>query len=116
MGEELKYATMLVHCGELRIEYIDMDTSFTGSLTEKNDQYVMILNSRLSAEYNFKKLLHEIKHLKHIKSKLNNHLCEEEAKNFESYPVDYSQLVNFIDWLEHMFVKEVFYYGSKEKL
>ena len=28
MGEELKYAVMLIHCGELRIKYIDMDTTF----------------------------------------------------------------------------------------
>ena len=56
MGEELRYATMLVHCGELQIKYVDMDTTFTGSLMEKNGQYIIILNARMSAEFNFKKL------------------------------------------------------------
>ena len=97
MGEELKYATMLIHCGELRIKYVDMDTTFTGSLIEKNGQYMILLNARMSVEYNFKKLLHEVKHLKHIRSKLDKHLCETDATNFENYPVDYNQLVNFID-------------------
>lgn len=97
MGKELRYATMLLHCGELQIKYVDMDTTFTGSLIEKNGQYVIILNSRLSAEYNLKKLLHEIKHLKHIRTKMNKHYCEDEANDFENYLVDYAQLVNFID-------------------
>ena len=97
MQEELKYAAMLLHCGELQINYIDIDIAFTGSLIEKNGQYVIILNSRLSAEYNLKKLLHEIKHLKHIRTKINKNYCEDEANDFENYPVDYNQLVNFID-------------------
>lgn len=97
MGEDLKYATILVHCGELQIKYVDIDTTFTGSLIEKNDQYVIILNSRLSAEYNYKKILHEVKHLKHIRSNIDKRLCEDEAENFENYPVDYNQLVNFIN-------------------
>lgn len=97
MGEELRYATLLMCTGELQIKYIDMDISFTGSLIEKNGQYVIILNSRLSAEYNLKKLLHEIKHLKHIRTKINKNYCEDEANDFENYPVDYNQLVNFID-------------------
>ena len=97
MGEELKYATMLVHCGELQIKYIDMDTTFTGSLIENNGQYMILLNARMSVEYNFKKLLHEVKHLKHIKTKLDKHLCEAEAESFENCPVDYNQLDNFID-------------------
>ena len=41
MGEELRYATMLVHCGELQIKYVDIDTTFTGSLIEKNNQYLI---------------------------------------------------------------------------
>ena len=77
MGDELKYAAMLVHCGELQIKYIDMDTTFTGSLIENNGQYMILLNARMSVEYNFKKLLHEVKHLKHIKTKLD--------KNFKRF-------------------------------
>lgn len=96
MGEELRYAIMLMHCGELKIKYVDMDVSFTGSLIEKNGYNLILLNSRLSVEYNMQKLLHEVKHLKHI-NKLNKHICEKEAEEFENYPVDYSQLVNFID-------------------
>lgn len=97
MGEELKYAVMLIHCGELRIKYVDIDTTFTGSLIEKNNQYLILLNSRLSAEYNLKKLLHEVKHIRHINTNIDKDLCENEAKEFENYPVDHSQLVNFID-------------------
>ena len=97
MDEGLRYAIMLLHCGELLIKYIDMDTTFTGSLIEKNGQYVIILNARMSAEYNLKKLLHEVRHLKHIRTKMNKRYCEDEANYFENYLVDYAQLVNFID-------------------
>lgn len=96
MDEGLRYAIMLLHCGELLIKYIDMDTTFTGSLIEKNGQYVIILNARMSAEYNLKKLLHEVKHIRHINTNIDKNLCENEAKEFENYPVDHSQLVNFI--------------------
>ena len=41
MGEELRYATLLMCTGELQIKYVDMDTTFTGSLVEKNGQYVI---------------------------------------------------------------------------
>lgn len=95
MGEELRYAIMLVHCGELQIKYIDIDTTFTGSLIEKNGQYVIILNARMSAEYNLKKILHEVKHLKHINSNLDKYICEKEATAFED--IDYSNILNFID-------------------
>lgn len=97
MGEELRYATLLMCTGELQIKYVDMDTTFTGSLVEKNGQYVIILNARMSAEYNLKKLLHEVRHLKHIRTKMNKRYCEDEANYFENYLVDYAQLVNFID-------------------
>ena len=51
----------------------------------------------MSAEYNLKKLLHEVRHLKHIRTKMNKRYCEDEANYFENYLVDYAQLVNFID-------------------
>lgn len=95
MGEELRYATMLVHCGELQIKYVDMDTTFTGSLIEKNGQYIIILNARMSAEFNFKKLLHEVKHLKHINNRLDKYMCEKEAIAFED--INYSNIKDFID-------------------
>ena len=38
MGEELRYATMLVHCGALQIKYVDMYTNFIGSLKKKNGE------------------------------------------------------------------------------
>ena len=97
MGDELKYAIMLMHCGELQIQYIDMDVSFTGSLTEMNGQYVIVLNSRMTSEFNTRKVMHEIKHIQHTKGTKDKQTCEQEAEEFENYLVDYSQLVNFID-------------------
>ena len=43
----------------------------------------------------FKKLLHEVKHLKHINNRLDNYMCEKEAIAFEDK--DYSNIKNFID-------------------
>lgn len=43
----------------------------------------------------FKKLLHEVKHLKHINNKLDKYICEKEVIVFED--IDYSNIKDFID-------------------
>ena len=49
----------------------------------------------MSSEYNFKKLLHEVKHLKHINNRLDKYICKKEAIAFEY--IDYWNIENFID-------------------
>lgn len=56
----INYAIKQTPSGDLRIVFRDLDVSFTGASLCKNNQNLIILNSRYSLEYNLKKLLHEL--------------------------------------------------------
>lgn len=96
-------AAQMINCGELRIVFKEVDHSFTGATISKNEQTVIILNTKYSYEFNLNKLLHEITHINDIKANLNTKECEKYAKKIENNPVAKKQLVNFIIQCEHTF-------------
>lgn len=97
MEEIIRNAIKMMRTGELIIKYVNLDTTFTGSILKNNEQILILLNNNLSYEYNIKKLLHELKHIKHLGTNKEIIKCEEEAKKAEINPVAIKQLVNFIN-------------------
>ncbi|OOM69511.1 hypothetical protein [Clostridium sp. BL-8] len=99
----LKKTIQMINCGELRIVYKEVDYTFTGVTINKNEQTVIILNSKYSYEYNLNKLIHEITHIRQIKENISVKECEKQAEETENNPVAKKQLVNFINKYEHTF-------------
>lgn len=97
MEELIRNAIKMMRTGELTIKYVNLDTTFTGSIIKNNEQIVILLNNNLSYEYNIKKLIHELEHIKHLGTNKELKECEEEAEKAEVNPVDIKQLVNFIN-------------------
>lgn len=92
MDEILKKAKIMLECGELRIVFDEFDYNFEGATIENNNQNVIVINSKLSYEKQQKKLLHEIKHLDHIKTNVSTEKCEKEA-------IEYSDNVKILSYL-----------------
>lgn len=97
MEDLIRNTIKMIKTGELVIKYISLDPTFTGSIMKNNEQITILLNNNLSYEYNIRKLLHELKHIKHLGTNKELKECEEEAEKAEINPVDIKQLVNFIN-------------------
>lgn len=97
MENLIRNAIKMIRTGELVIKYINLDPTFTGSIMKNNEQITILLNNNLSYEYNIRKLLHELEHIKHLGTNKECEKCEEEAEKAEINPVDIKQLVNFIN-------------------
>ncbi|CUU47022.1 hypothetical protein [Clostridium beijerinckii] len=91
----MKNAKKMIDCGELRVVFTNLECTFTGATIDNNGQKVIILNSNLTYEYNIKKLLHELIHLRHFNSDLETPECESEAIEFENNPIALQRLIQF---------------------
>ena len=80
----LNYAIKQTQSGDLRIVFRDLDVSFTGASLCKNNQNLIILNSRYSLEYNLKKLLHELYHIRYGSGEENAIAYENSVKELNS--------------------------------
>lgn len=68
--------------GELRVVYADLD-NVEGWCTEKNSQYIIVLNSKLSYEKQLETVWHEAKHIcSHVGCLNKKEVAEREAIKF----------------------------------
>lgn len=91
------HAKKMIECGELRIVFENAGVNFTGATLSNNGQTVIVLNSKLSYEYNIKKVLHEIMHLQHFNANLDTKECEKQACDFERDPAAFENLINIAE-------------------
>ncbi|WP_129596671.1 ImmA/IrrE family metallo-endopeptidase [Anaerophilus nitritogenes] len=72
--------------GELRVIYRDLD-NVNGVCYEKNNQYIIIINSKLNYEKQLETVWHEAKHIcSHIG-------CVKKNTNYEKEAIDFSKNV-----------------------